>query len=208
MSNTSTHPYSTGWPWLRRWFSGRPHMTIGGETDGEPYMLRWYVLPRNEQMNVYLHKFLRSDDDRALHDHPWTFWSLILKNFYDEVTPDGVKRRRPGSIARRPATARHRVRLMPTASQQARYDHLDYLLQMGVKTQLPTALLPGRLRPEEKPVWTLVVTGKKVREWGFWCPRWIREPGPGKQELIKADDEQFVHWKKFTNGVNGGCGEP
>ena len=42
---------------------------IGGAE--RPYLRRWWVIPRNRLFNVYLHQFLRSDDDRALHDHPW-----------------------------------------------------------------------------------------------------------------------------------------
>lgn len=45
-----------------------PDVVIGG--DASPYMRRWWVIPRNRRFNVYLHHFLRSDDDRALHDHP------------------------------------------------------------------------------------------------------------------------------------------
>ena len=51
--------------WLRKLITGVPHMVIGGAED--PYLLRWYLIPRNPFVNVYLHKFLRSDDDRALH---------------------------------------------------------------------------------------------------------------------------------------------
>ena len=59
-----------------------PDIKIGGSDD--PYMLRWYIPPRNRWLNVYLHKFLRSDEDRANHDHPWPWLSLILKGAYLE----------------------------------------------------------------------------------------------------------------------------
>jgi hypothetical protein len=48
------------------------------------YMLRWWWIPRNAYFNVYLHHVLRSDDDRALHDHPWYSFSLILQGGYNE----------------------------------------------------------------------------------------------------------------------------
>lgn len=57
-----------------------------GEPDA-PYMHRWYVIPRNKFFNVYLHHVLRSDDDRALHSHPWLAnLSLIIDNSYVEHT--------------------------------------------------------------------------------------------------------------------------
>lgn len=125
--------------WFRTLLSGRPHFVIGGDTD--PYMLRWYLIPRNRCLNVYLHKFMRDDDDRALHDHPWWFVSLILKGGYYEVTDaDSVLVRRAGSVAFRAAVHRHRVVLFARA---------------------------GKLLP----AWTIVVTGRKSRTWGFWCPK-------------------------------------
>lgn len=61
-----------------------PDYVIGGAE--RPYMLRWWVIPRNRFFNVYLHCFLRSDDDRALHDHPWTNCSIVLRGAYAEHT--------------------------------------------------------------------------------------------------------------------------
>jgi hypothetical protein len=67
----------------------KPDFVIG-DTDN-PYLLRWYLTPWRDTYkdipaaqrtrwqefvsrlpNVYLHCFMRSDDDRALHDHPGT----------------------------------------------------------------------------------------------------------------------------------------
>lgn len=154
--------------WLQRLCSGHPHFVIGGSD--APYMLRWYLIPRNRVLNIYLHKFLRDDDDRALHDHPWWFLSLMLKGGYFEVVPhpnvsggNTVIERRAGSLAFRRSTHRHRVVLLaPT----------------GVK----------------EPCWTIVVTGRKNRTWGFWCPK------------------GFVPWHQFVasddkGNIGRGCGE-
>lgn len=51
--------------------SRKPDIVIGDQ-----YLERWYIVPRNRWFNIYLHKFVGSDDDRALHDHPW--WSLSV----------------------------------------------------------------------------------------------------------------------------------
>lgn len=48
----------------------RPPDFIVGR-DGEDYLRRWHLVPRNPLFNVYLHQFKSSDDDRAHHDHPW-----------------------------------------------------------------------------------------------------------------------------------------
>lgn len=62
-----------------------PDVVIGGEAT--PYTRRWWVIPRNRWFNVYLHHFLQSDDDRALHDHPWWNASLLLSGSYREHVP-------------------------------------------------------------------------------------------------------------------------
>ena len=54
--------------WLGSLHRRPPDFVIGGAD--RPYMRRWYLVPKNTQLNVYLHHFRRSDDDRALHDHP------------------------------------------------------------------------------------------------------------------------------------------
>jgi hypothetical protein len=67
---------------------------IGGAE--RPYLLRWWLLPRNRFFNVYLHCFLRSDDDRALHDHPWSNASLVLSGRYIEHTTAGARSAKAG----------------------------------------------------------------------------------------------------------------
>lgn len=87
-----------------------PDKVIGPEAN--PYMLRWFVFKgRDKWPRVYIHKFMRSDDDRALHDHPWWFVSIVLRGGYYEITESGRKWRGAGSIAFRRATATHRVQL-------------------------------------------------------------------------------------------------
>lgn len=80
---------------------------------GEPaYLKRWWIVPRNEWQNTYLHLILRDDDDRALHDHPWENVSLVISGRYREITPEGTFIREPGALIRRPATALHRLELI------------------------------------------------------------------------------------------------
>lgn len=123
------------------------------------YLRRWWIIPRNSVFNVYLHQFQRSDEDRALHDHPWTFnISIIVKGKYREHIPRRIKKRRPFIPIFRIGRAPHRVELI-----------------------------------DGKPVWTIFVTGRKVREWGFYCK------------------QGWKHWKDFVstrpgeNGIGPGC---
>jgi hypothetical protein len=135
-------------------FRREPDFYIGGKES--PYMLRWWIIPRNRFFNIYLHKFLRDDEDRAIHDHPWVSCSIILRGRYKEHAPECscsymcgsegrrvVRSRKAGSITFRTAAAAHRIELYGD--------------------------------PEKRDVcWSLFLTGPRIRDWGFLCPkRWV-----------------------------------
>lgn len=91
-----------------------PDVQIGKLND--TYMERWWVIPRNRFFNIYLHHFLRSDDDRALHDHPWINCSILLEGRYTEhtISAGGVNHRVEyvaGAIKCRGPRYAHRVEL-------------------------------------------------------------------------------------------------
>jgi len=126
---------------------------------GDDYLRRWWVVPRNEFCSVYLHEILHSDDDRALHDHPWANTSFIISGGYIEHTPEGSFERKAGDVVERSGESLHRL----------------------------------EVRPGESAI-TLFLTGPRVREWGFQCPK------------------GWVHWKDFTSPddpsqIGRGCGE-
>lgn len=104
---------SVSW-WQRIIYTRAPSQIIGGIED--PYLLRWYLIPKNRLFNIYLHVFLRSDDDRALHDHPWWNCSILLEGEYTEHTiqDGGIHRRtirKAGSWKLRRGSAAHRIEL-------------------------------------------------------------------------------------------------
>lgn len=152
-----------------------PDFTIGGVQ--RPYLWRWYLTPWrrwykdipddqqstwqwfvNHCPNAYLHCFLRDDDDRALHDHPWAWCSILLQGAYIEHTIDagGIHRRRlreaPSIKFSLPRRA-HRVELLPAN---------------------PTSMLADGSAPR-LPAWTLFLMGPRLRNWGFHCPErgWV-----------------------------------
>lgn len=149
-------------------FKRKPDFVIGGDAD--PYLHRWYLIPRNRWLNLYLHHFMRSDDDRAMHDHPWWWMSVILAGpGYYEHTPTGIFWRKPWRPRFGKATALHRVELSHIGQPYHPYDW------------------------PETPVWTLFLTGPRVREWGFQCPK------------------GWTHWRIFCGlpaGQNGGAKGP
>lgn len=87
------------------------------ERKSEPYLIRYFLwAPRDKSKSrLYLHHILRSDHDKALHDHPWSFKSLILWGGYWEHSLSGKKWYGPGSILKRPARFRHRLEVERSA---------------------------------------------------------------------------------------------
>jgi hypothetical protein len=56
---------------------------------GDLYMRRWYVI-RSGRLSVFIHRIVRSDYARHLHDHPWDFIAVLLSGTYTEVDSSGM----------------------------------------------------------------------------------------------------------------------
>ena len=92
--------------------------------DGSLYMERFGIF-ETRWLEARVHHIVRPDLDREMHDHPANFISIVLKGSYHEARPRDIDPcfspyldfaecyyetvRRPGSIAYRPATCRHRI---------------------------------------------------------------------------------------------------
>lgn len=121
----------------------KPDFVIGGAE--RPYLLRWWLIPRNPVFNAYLHLFLRDDDDRALHDHPWANASILLDGEYTEHQIDA------GGI------------------------HTRTVRRAGDWHIRPSGKIAHRVELHNGPCWTLFLTGPVYRRWGFHCPErgWV-----------------------------------
>ena len=114
---------------------------------GTDYLHRWHLIPRSRFFNIYLHKFIGSDDDRALHEHPW--WSV---SFFLAGGPmrERFQHNPPGSL-----------KLYRTITRFRPYFRNTVIAHQMVKDT-------------REPSWTLFITGPRVRLWGFWCPKgWV-----------------------------------
>src|SRR5258706_648975 len=97
---------------IQRFADRFPKKFIGAERGLQmcPLLIRYFLF-RSKLLGIYLHRLCRSDEDRALHDHPWAFISIILTSGYVEHTPRGKQWHGPGSILLRPAKWQHRLEL-------------------------------------------------------------------------------------------------
>tara|TARA_Y100001970_G_C13805384_1_gene637197 strand:+ start:245 stop:673 length:429 start_codon:yes stop_codon:yes gene_type:complete len=80
----------------------------------EPFMIRYYLLfrkrPKWFPFNIFVHKILKNDLG-DLHDHYWSYITIILKGGYLETTKDGTFSRKPGYIGFRKSDDRHSLKL-------------------------------------------------------------------------------------------------
>lgn len=139
-----------------------PDFVIG--EPGEPYLRRWWLIPRNPLFNVYLHQIIRSDADRELHCHPWWNASIILRGLYIERMP--LQRNQPAELDYECCVDKLRA-------------PMDVVLRRGGDRH--------RLIVDGAPCWSLFITGPRYRTWGFHCRlgfvpwfRFVDENDPGK----------------------------
>lgn len=143
------------------------------------YMRRWWKIMRNAYFNIYFHQVFRSDDDTALHDHPWWSFSIILKSGYYEhrILDGGIHQKiwyDAGSVLfRRAGKQAHRLELKRVAHLGIR----DPYLQSWRMDELQHVNLEqGREEDTyELPAKTIFITGPVLRRWGFHSPQhgWI-----------------------------------
>jgi hypothetical protein len=151
--------------------------------DREPYLIRWYVI-RTKPFAVFIHKFIRSDEDRALHDHPWNFLVIPIWRGYYEHSEPWQRSTTPNEIVA-PFTIRSRVLpLLGTRFRRGTYRHRVELLRPALSA--PKAIEKGlniakyvKVLTTELPSWSIFIRFREWREWGFW------------------PQEGFIQWNKW-----------
>ena len=120
--------------------------------DGDPYLDRLRII-QTPLFGIYLHHIHREDRDRDPHDHPWSFISVVLAGSYLEtVWKDKMNPRS------------HMKRYHPRWSvRRVNRDAAHMITDIS------------------RPLWTLVFTGPRRSDWGFW-----------------TDKGEFVPWREYT----------
>ena len=97
--------------WAVRVMNSRPHDFAIGDPNN-PQLLRWWIIPKNSFLCIYVHLWLRSDDARALHDHRGINCSILLSGIYLEILKDKKVHRTAGEVIFRFPRTQHRVELL------------------------------------------------------------------------------------------------
>lgn len=135
------------------------HRVILDRQSNEPLLERYYLFLKDRTwfpFNVFIHKFHKSDPG-DVHDHPWPYFTLILKGGYYEWLPQFNSKgekfseiavwRGPGHFRLCGASSYHRIELDPDVTP-----------------------------------WTLFIPGPQKREWGFLVNnKWIHNDDYLKQ---------------------------
>lgn len=134
--------------------------------DGDPYLDRLRII-QTPWFGIYLHHIHRPDREPDPHDHPWNFASMVLAGWYEELV--WADKRDAASWIRR---------------DRPRWS-LRRITRNGAH----------RITGTSGPLWTLVLTGPKVAEWGFW-PRgrfvpwreYLSQPPEAVRAQLEASD--------------------
>lgn len=144
------------------------------------YMNRYWLRPPapGRRWPIRIHQTLRSDHERALHDHPWNNISIVLRGGYWEVTPGAYQTAVESASISDPkqdwrlkqihavihtlngADVPERIRLFYT-SVGVRWRG------PGAFVRRPMAALHRLVIPAGSTSWSLFAMGPKQREWGF-----------------------------------------
>lgn len=136
----------------RRWFVELFGRRLGYEQNrvfikGEAYLDRFVLYVGGPC--IRLHRFWRGDDDRAVHDHPWDFWTFPLTS-YLERCPDGF----------------HIVERFKLHFRRAEFKH--YVVGC-LRDDITKAYSEyWRAKNDKRPFWTIVFAKTKRRTWGHW----------------------------------------
>lgn len=103
------------------------------------YLVRWVA--DFWFFSIRIHHWLSSDDQRYMHDHPWFFVTLIISGGYTEWTPTPIDE--VAAMGPRVGKWYGRWSLLKRA---ASWKHTV----------------------ETKGAWTILLTGRNKRRWGFW----------------------------------------
>lgn len=111
--------------------------------------MRWHLF-RWRGLQVALHRWVRSDSDRALHDHSAGNVSILLTGCYTEVVREWN-------------------------GYGGRHQQMDWRrLRLPFIPYYRAGDTPHRVELTHGPLWTLWIRFKPWREWGFHCPKgWV-----------------------------------
>jgi len=152
----------------------KPDLIIGPRAN--PQTIRWHLLVVRGGWQLSLHKWLRSDDDRAPHDHKADNLSVILSHqgFVEVVRHyfNGSGIIVPGTDYPPSWLVRRGWQLQADGRWFKDREHF----RKPWRFYFRKAETPHRIELiDGRPVWTLWLRWPARRRWGYWCPKGWRD---------------------------------
>lgn len=160
------------------WISGfLPCKIIKGE-EGQPYLERYMIARwgKDGQNTIFLHRFLDSDPDRGIHDHPWDSKSFIITGGYNE--------KRLVLINKIEKVILRNVKPL-TFNKIGKNDFHQIILK------------------EKTPAWTLFYHGPRVKHWGFQYYSIKNDNTIEKNSFIPYEDKTNTEEKWEKTALKG-----
>lgn len=124
---------------------------IPSEEGGGTYMTRLIAQWRELGRTARLHVIRQADGDRCLHDHPWSFVTVVLWGGYTEEYETEVILFYPRSPARLMATVLRERKVWPLSINYRPLHFKHRITKLHARVAI-----------------TLVFTSPEMREWGFY----------------------------------------
>jgi len=132
-----------------RWAFMQPFDIYAKDNSGAVYLHRLRIV-QTPFFAIYLHDINLPDSDRDPHDHPWTFWSIVLRGGYTER----VWRVTPGQRRMIDPVKHQTWRRFSAHKMGFNQAHMIDTIEPGTKT--------------------LIITGPRRKSWGFYPDAGVR----------------------------------
>lgn len=141
---------------------------------GEPYLERYHLFRLPGGGGAYIHRFLDSDPDRGLHDHPWkrALGMVLAGGYLEQRLVDGEIRERivrPGRLNRLRGDDFHRIVL-----------------------------------PAQREAWTFFAHTGTVKDWGFLAEVTDGTRRFTPHEQLNTEGSHARWWRKAPRGRHAG----
>ena len=151
---------------LMRWSAKLPAREITSPA-GQPYLERYHVVKLGP-VTVLLHRYLGSDGEREVHNHPWSWaCSFVLKGAYVEERVLGL------DVEHGWRSLFHLVRFF----------------------NLLGPLAFHRLHRVREGTWTLFIHGRRVQKWGFLSK--VEDALSTRDHLLEVGHQRVVFHQPF-----------
>lgn len=116
--------------------------------EGKVYLKRWYLI-RTRSFGLFIHRFNSSDEDRALHCHPWNFIVIPVWRGYNEFTESHFKDQYWTHLLGKREKKRRVIPFISISFRSAMFKHRVELI-------------------DGKPAWSIFIRFRRIREWGLY----------------------------------------